>query len=246
MAKDFIPEGFTIWARQTLNSEIFFYKPDKWFKIWFYLVNRVNYKDTKLFKRGECLVSYNDIMSATGATKKQVERCVAWLEKESMLGTVRTTRGCKRFVVNYAKFQDVENYKKDGEGTDVAIERRLKGDSEGVPIVKEGKKEKKEKKGESFAPPTLEDVSEYIAEKGYNVDAVRWWNFYDSKGWMVGKNKMKKWRSAVASWNTPEVNDIRSDIENWKRVHGSDVTFDKVNTKYGIEKAMEHKSDIYK
>jgi len=34
MAKK-IPGGLTIWAEQTLESRIFYKKPDAWFKIWF-------------------------------------------------------------------------------------------------------------------------------------------------------------------------------------------------------------------
>lgn len=51
-----------------------------------------------------------------------------------------------------------------------------------------------------FNPPTLEEVTNYIKEKGFSVDPVQWWNFYNSKGWMVGGNKMKCWHSAVATW----------------------------------------------
>jgi hypothetical protein len=62
------------------------------------------------------------------------------------------------------------------------------------------KKENKEKKAH-FVPPTLENVSEYCRENGYNVDAQRFIDFYESKGWMVGKNKMKDWRAAVRNWS---------------------------------------------
>lgn len=52
-----------------------------------------------------------------------------------------------------------------------------------------------------FAKPTVEEVAAYAAEKGYRgFDAGRFWNFYESKGWMVGKNKMTNWRSAVSNW----------------------------------------------
>lgn len=51
-----------------------------------------------------------------------------------------------------------------------------------------------------FTPPTLENVIEYCREKGYNVDAERFIDFYESKGWMVGKNKMKDWKAAVRNW----------------------------------------------
>lgn len=52
-----------------------------------------------------------------------------------------------------------------------------------------------------FAPPTLQEVKEYAQEKGYtNFDSDQFWNFYESKGWMVGKNKMANWKSAVSGW----------------------------------------------
>jgi len=51
-----------------------------------------------------------------------------------------------------------------------------------------------------FTPPTVDEVREYVRMKGYAVDAERFWLFYESKGWMVGKNKMKKWHAAVATW----------------------------------------------
>lgn len=52
-----------------------------------------------------------------------------------------------------------------------------------------------------FVKPTVEEVAAYAVEKGYRgFDAERFWNFYESKGWMVGKNKMTNWRSAVSNW----------------------------------------------
>ena len=53
----------------------------------------------------------------------------------------------------------------------------------------------------AFVPPTLEEVKAYILEKGYAVDAERFIDFYTSKGWMVGKNKMKDWKAAVRTWS---------------------------------------------
>ena len=55
-------------------------------------------------------------------------------------------------------------------------------------------------KSTRFTPPTLEEVTAYCKEKQNGVDPVVWWNFYDSKNWYVGKNKMVKWKSAVATW----------------------------------------------
>ena len=51
-----------------------------------------------------------------------------------------------------------------------------------------------------FVKPTIEEIEAYVREKGYNVDAERFFNYYESKGWFVGKSPMKNWRAAVATW----------------------------------------------
>lgn len=65
--------------------------------------------------------------------------------------------------------------------------------------VKE-KENVKEKNNKYFIPPTPENVKEYCRQKGYEVDAEAFVDFYVSKGWMVGKNKMKDWKAAVRNW----------------------------------------------
>lgn len=72
--------------------------------------------------------------------------------------------------------------------------------------VKESKVKEKESiekvatKRTAFVAPSLQEVSDYISEKGYAVDARQFVDFYESKGWMVGSNKMKDWRAAVRTW----------------------------------------------
>lgn len=53
-----------------------------------------------------------------------------------------------------------------------------------------------------FAPPSADDVSAYVQAQGYHVNAERFVAFYEQKGWMVGKNRMKDWKAAVRSWET--------------------------------------------
>lgn len=59
-------------------------------------------------------------------------------------------------------------------------------------------------KSTRFTPPTLDEVTNYCVERGNNVDAERFVDFYSSKGWMVGKNKMKDWKAAVRNWERSE------------------------------------------
>lgn len=61
-------------------------------------------------------------------------------------------------------------------------------------------------KDKSFKPPSLEEVENYLVSRNIlnpKENAERFINFYESKGWMIGKNKMKSWQSAVKSWNLP-------------------------------------------
>ena len=51
-----------------------------------------------------------------------------------------------------------------------------------------------------FVKPTVEEVRNYCIERKNNVDPERFVNFYESKDWFVGKNKMKDWRAAVRTW----------------------------------------------
>lgn len=54
-----------------------------------------------------------------------------------------------------------------------------------------------------FSPPTLQEVQAYCTERGNLVDPSRFIDFYTSKGWLVGKAKMRDWRAAVRNWEKP-------------------------------------------
>ncbi|KKL91284.1 hypothetical protein LCGC14_1896180 [marine sediment metagenome] len=58
----------------------------------------------------------------------------------------------------------------------------------------------KEKPGKKFAPPSFGEVEEYAKGAGLKVDGGEFCDFYESNGWMVGKNKMRSWRAAVRNW----------------------------------------------
>jgi hypothetical protein len=61
---------------------------------------------------------------------------------------------------------------------------------------------KRDTRAARFTPPTVDDVAAYVREKGYHVNAERFVSFYQQKGWMVGKNRMKDWKAAVRNWET--------------------------------------------
>lgn len=51
-----------------------------------------------------------------------------------------------------------------------------------------------------FQKPSIDEVKTYCQENGYSVDAQTFVDFYESKGWLVGKNPMKDWQAAVRTW----------------------------------------------
>lgn len=55
-----------------------------------------------------------------------------------------------------------------------------------------------------FRKPTLEEVAAYCKERNNNVDPQRFIDFYESKGWKVGKTPMKDWRACVRTWERRE------------------------------------------
>ena len=52
----------------------------------------------------------------------------------------------------------------------------------------------------NFVAPSVEEVSVYCKERKNGIDPQSFIDFYDSKGWMIGKNHMKDWKAAVRTW----------------------------------------------
>ena len=51
-----------------------------------------------------------------------------------------------------------------------------------------------------FVRPTVDEVRAYCEERGNGIDPEEFVAFYESKGWMVGKDPMKSWKGAVVTW----------------------------------------------
>lgn len=85
--------------------------------------------------------------------------------------------------------------------------------------IKNNNKEKinqKEKKSTRFIPPTIDEIKAYCDERNSSVDPESFYSFYESKGWMIGKNKMKNWKMAISTWERKDANYV-SNREEQKR-----------------------------
>lgn len=62
--------------------------------------------------------------------------------------------------------------------------------------------EEKKKTRQRFTPPTLQEVSDYCAERGNSVDPAKFLNHYEANGWYRGKSKVKDWQACVRTWES--------------------------------------------
>ena len=58
----------------------------------------------------------------------------------------------------------------------------------------------KTEKKERFKAPTVEEVQEYCTERGNNIDAQHFVDYYSARGWMLGKNHIKDWKACIRTW----------------------------------------------
>ena len=96
------------------------------------------------------------------------------------------------------------------DGYSLETQVRLGKDS----IDKDSKESKKT--GKRFTPPTIDEVDAYCKERKNGINAETFYDFYQSKGWMVGKNPMKDWKAAVRTWEKRDRKDSNESNESNK------------------------------
>jgi len=68
----------------------------------------------------------------------------------------------------------------------------------------------KENKSKIFKKPTVEQILNEFP----NFNAEHFFNYYESNGWMVGKNKMKNWKATVKTWMSKDYNNQSQIVAN--------------------------------
>ena len=67
--------------------------------------------------------------------------------------------------------------------------------------------------------PTVEEIAAYCRSRNNGLDADQICDFYESKGWLIGKNKMKDWRAAVRTWERRRKDEPSSASDSSSRYH---------------------------
>ena len=120
------------------------------------------------------------------------------------------------FIINYAKYREYSL----SDSSDATRKREYrKRDNLGrVPEMaghsasasasaSEDKKDSMEEKIRNQIPPSIESIVEYCNQRQNNIVPQKFFDHYQSKGWMVGRTKMKDWQAAIRTWESSGFND---------------------------------------
>jgi len=68
-------------------------------------------------------------------------------------------------------------------------------------------------KNKKFKKPTIQEIKNYCLERKNNVDANKFFNYYEANGWKVGKNPMKDWQACVRTWEGNNYNNSQGETK---------------------------------
>lgn len=208
-------EGWVRVWRKILDNPIWEDKPFSKGQAWIDLILLANHKDNQLLlgntvvtiQRGQLHTSELNLSKRWGWSRKKTRAFLSLLDNQKMATSKGTTKGTTITIGNYSDYQYLGTMEDTIEGTMEEHQKNIKRTAQGTQTknVKNGENEKNEKNEKKkdicrFAPPTVEEIKSYCLERKNLVDAERFHDFYESKGWLVGKTKMKDWKAAVRTW----------------------------------------------
>lgn len=194
-------------------------KPFSKGQAWVDLVGLANHKDTKrvkggvvqVFKKGTVNRSMKELADRWGWNRKTVKRFLNDLAADRMLSVQSTRTGAQQgtriTIVNYGKYQSVGTRTWTQEGA-----RTGHGwDTDGTQTNND-KNDKNEKNIYGTAsrefPPSVDDVSSWVAEQGLNVSAEKFVAYYSARDWTLAKGRKMKteadWHGALIAWREDE------------------------------------------
>lgn len=201
-------EGYISIHRKIVENWSWEDKPFSKGQAWIDILLLANYKDNKfplgdeivIVTRGSFITSEIKLMERWGWSKTKVRSFLKQLENDNMIVKKTDRKKTTLTVCNYNNYQHNEDQKetnkkplKDQSKTD----ERPKKDTTNK-VNKDNKDNKKE--SSRFTPPSLDEVRSYCEGRNNNIDPESFIDFYSSKDWMVGKNKMKDWKASIRTW----------------------------------------------
>lgn len=124
--------------------------------------------------------------------------CIKMLKRldSSMTSNPRFRKLLQDAKLNHDGVMTLSNYSHDDVMQEVEIEIE-----EEIEEKNKKREDGEKRKTQRFVKPTVGELAAYAQELNYRgFEAQRFFDFYESKGWMVGKTPMKSWKAAVRNW----------------------------------------------
>lgn len=160
-------------------------------KLWLYLLMGAATEDKTVsfngkplnLKRGQIVFGLNAASARLGISVRRLRTTIKRLENCHQIDKQNYSKYSIISITNYCKYQD-----SDKQTTSKRQSSRQQLNNKQI------------NNNNIFKPPKLEEVQKYCLERGNGIDAERFVDWYEARGWLVGTNKMKSWKATVRTW----------------------------------------------
>ena len=193
--------GFIALQRKILDWE--WYTDPNTFRLFIHLLLKANHAPKKwqgqIIDRGQVITGRITLSKELKLSEQQIRTSINKLKKTEEITSTATSHYTLITLVNYNSYQD-----KPKTATNKA---NIQQPADNQPVTTNNNittKQVKRVKAVAFTRPAIDQIKDYIQEKQYSVDPDRFFNYYESNGWKVGRNSMKSWKAALTNWQTKE------------------------------------------
>jgi len=109
--------------------------------------------------------------------------------------------------------------------TSKTYDKHMENENENEDEIKDkilDKPVEKPKTTKVFTKPTIQEIAAYMDEQGMNNVAERFYHHYEAKGWKIGKEQMKSWKSCVITWKDGNLKTTQTTQPTLKRFNIAD------------------------
>ena len=139
---------------------------------------------------GKCIASTDYFCKLYEVSRISIQKWLKILENNNYIKRVNIYKqGSKQILTRVITLINTPNKEKFTDNTNINITNTNLTDSN---------------KKALFKKPKLDEVENYCILRKNNIDAEAFIDFYESKNFMIGKNKMKDWKAAVRTWERRE------------------------------------------
>ena len=182
--------GFVKLHRRLLNWEWYSDLPVR--VLFLHCLLKANFKDTKwkgqTIKAGQFITSIASLSRETALTQQQI-RTALWKLKSTGEITNRATSRYSIITVNsWNKWQSEQQAEQQSSNKQITTDeeyKEYKNIYRGIKL---------------FQKPTIEEIKNYCLERKNSINPIQFFNYYEAKGWLIGKNQMKDWKACIRTW----------------------------------------------